>query len=450
MKIRLSKKFAFLLSGALVLCGASGAAAVLIGTEKILGPSYKTTNGLSCTVLETYKMKRGQSVWVRRYVTSDQSADGVTRVKTALRVARAVQEREKAGLVQVAMIDASGPKDRADMRGRAIAAQVVYIPDPSKMPEGAPAESYSAYYMDGDPSAKGEFYGMRVDLPLEDIEHLEASLTDKADCFDPTAVVPAEGGEHGGTAKGEKKESSGHGGAAAEATKSSGHGSTAEAEGAKAETGESHEPEVAAKESGGLLSSITGMVFGAKEEPAAGHGAETEGGKTSGEANAGHDAAATSATEDHGAQPQQATKAGEAEKPVAEKSFFDQAKSMIFGGSSETPAAPAQTEANADAAHEANDVAKPAPEVPHEPAREPKTTAEGGKGWSKSDTTDEIHSGGPATAQDAPKAAENTSGAAHPDAQDGSNAADAAGAAWLEKFRAQQNAATADGAKPTH
>ncbi|AYD02336.1 hypothetical protein [Neorhizobium sp. NCHU2750] len=453
MKIRLSKKLIFVLGGALVLCGASGSAAVLIGTDKILGPSYKDINGLSCTTLQTYKMRRGQSVWVRRYVTSDQSGDGVERVKTALRVARAVQEREKAGLVQVAMIDASGPKDTADMRGRAIAAQVVYIPDPSKVASGAPDASYSAYYMDGKPSSTGEFYGMRVDLPLEDIQHMEASLTDKTDCVDPTAAAPAAGGEHGAAAAAEghggKKKSPTHGMAPADAEKSSGHEQQSETEGAKAEEAEGKGEEVAAKESGGFMSSITGMVFGSKEKPAAGHDeqvpAENAGAaKPAGEAATGHEAASAAATEDHGAQPY---KAADAAKPAEEKSFFDQAKSMIFGDKAETPPAPAETQANADSGHEAKQAASPAPE----PAREPKTTAEGGKGWSKSDAADEIHAGGPSAGRDAQKAPDNAPAAAQPQAQGGgASAADAAGAEWLAKFRAQQSAPAADAGKPTH
>jgi hypothetical protein len=439
MKIRLSKKLGFVLSGALVLCGASGSAAVLIGTDRILGPSYKDINGLSCTTLETFKMRRGQAVWVRRFVTSDQSGDGMARVKTALRVARIVQQREKAGLVQVAVIDTSGPKDRADMRGRAIAAQVVYIPDPSKMPDGAPAANYSAYYMDGAPSAKGEFYGMRVDLPLEDIEHLEASLTDKADCLDPTAVA-AEAAE---AAKGEKKKPTTHGEAA---EKPAGHGAAPASEGAEASAEENKGEEVAAKESGGLMTSITGM-FGSKQEPET--GGEGHGAKTDAKDAAGHDAASTPVGEDHGAQAEKPAKAAEAEKPAAEKSFFDQAKSMILGDASDKPAVPAQTEAKAEAGPEAKQAAAP----PAEPASEPKTTAEGGKGWSKSDAADEVHAGGQPDAQPAPKTADNKPAAAQPEAKgsaSSTNAADSAGAAWLEKFRAQQGAAATDGAKPGH
>jgi len=429
MKIRLSKKFVFLLGGAIVLCGASGSAAVLIGTDKILGPSYKDINGLACTTLQTQKMRRDGSIWVRKYVTSDQAGDGIARLKTALRVARAVQEKEKAGLVQVAMIDSAGPKDTADMRGRAIAAQVVYIPNPTKIPAGGQAENYSGYYLDGAPSANGHFYGMRVDLPLEDIEHLEAHLTDKADCIDPS--LP-EGSE---AAKAEPK-ASGHGAPAGGSEKPSGHGAAPATEGASAEA-EAKGEEVAAVEGGGFLSSITGMVFGAKEEATAGH-----------EAGQGEEkavpAAAAPSGENHGAQAAK-TDTASTDKPAEEKSFFDQAKSMILGSSADEPAAPAQKEAKADAADEAKQAS--------EPAREPRTTAEGGKGWSKSDAADEVHSGTAADSKGQPKAtteaaqAEAHAGGPQP-AASGTSAADTAGAAWLEKFRAQQAATATSDAPP--
>jgi hypothetical protein len=231
-------------------------------------------------------MKRDKRLWVRKYITSDgEPADGITRIRTALRVARTVQEKEKADIVQVAMLDKAGPTDRAQMRGRMIGAQVVYIPDLAKAPEGADAQIYSAYYIDGNAAANGEYYGMRIDLPLEDVEGLTAKLTDKADCADPIVVIdpnaavdPTKPKTHGkmeGKKEHGEAEGKGHG------EEASGHGETpaAEGEGHGAAPAEGHGEEVASKESGGFLSSITGplsgMIFGAKEEaPAAAHGSE--------------------------------------------------------------------------------------------------------------------------------------------------------------------------------
>ncbi|SFB19837.1 hypothetical protein SAMN03159496_02308 [Rhizobium sp. NFR07] len=479
MKIRLSKKFVLILGGGLLLCGASGAAAVLIGADRILGPSYRDLNGLSCTTLQTVKSKKDQRYWVRKYVTSNEAGDGMSRIRTALRVARAVQAKEKADLVQIAMVDKAGPKDRAAMRGRMIAAQVVYIPDLAKVPEGAAAVNYSAYYLDGAPTAKGEYFGMRVDLPLEDVEHLEAKLTDKADCID---LEPAEGAhpvtksghgvrkpaEHGEAAGGHGEAPAGHG----EAPE---HGETPVAEGQEAAPAEGHGEEVAAKESGGFLSSVTGMIFGSKEEPKAEHGAAKP---TAGEhgaaaeaghaapdakANASHDAPKTSepaaeghataaeTSDDHGeqaAKPAEAEKtadaahaetAADAEKPAEEQGFLDQVKGMIFGGSSDKADGASHEEAKADAGHEA----KQASEQAHEPAPEPRTSAEGGKRWSNSDEKDEIRSEDTAGHDTSEAKPEDE----HAEAKaDGPNEADAAGAAWLEKFRAQQAEPESEGA----
>jgi hypothetical protein len=434
MKVRLSKKFVLILGGALVLCGASGAAAVLIGTEKILGPSYRELNGLACTTLRTVKIRKNESTWVRKYVTSDAAGDGITRVRTALRVARAVQEKEKADLVQIAMIDKAGPTDRAGMRGRMIGAQVVYIPDLDKVPEGAAAFNYSAFYLDGAPTDKGEFYGMRIDLPLEDVEHLEAKLTDKADCIDPAGMISA--GEHGGAAKGGNDEAklSGHGEADGDGA-SSGHGEAPAAHGHEADPAEGHGDQMAAKESGGFLSSITGMFSGSKDEAAGGHDAPVEGGYAAAEADGAHDTAEPAGEEhaanaetddDHGEQSAKAVEAvhakktAEPEKPAEEQGFFDQVKGMIFGGSSEQAEDASREEAKAEAGQSAI-----------EPAPEPRTSAEGGKRWSNASEADEIRSEGNGN---------DIHAEAGPEAADGANEADAAGAAWLEKFRAQSSA----------
>jgi len=209
LTFRFSKKLILIMSGIVVLGGGSGAAAVFVGADKLLGPSYLEMNGFECTSLETIKIKRDQRYWVRKYVTSEEPGDGMARIRTALRVARAVQEKEKADLVQVAMIDKAGPKDRALMRGRMIGAQVIYIPDPGKMPKGTAASVYSAYYLDGSANASGEYYGMRIDLPVEDVETVTARLTDHADCVEPVAAVLE--GAHGAPAGGHGEPSGGHG-----------------------------------------------------------------------------------------------------------------------------------------------------------------------------------------------------------------------------------------------
>ncbi|CDZ70265.1 Hypothetical protein NGAL_HAMBI2610_18660 [Neorhizobium galegae bv. orientalis] len=452
LKFRFSKKLVFILMGSIVvLGGGSGAAAVLIGTDKILGPSYLEINGLECTALETVKIKRDQRYWIRKYVVSDGTGDGLARIRTALRVAKAVQEKEKADLVQVAMIDKAGPRDRAQMRGRAIGAQVVYIPDPKKAPEGTDAQLYSAYYLDGTANSNGEYYGMRIDLPLEDVEALTARLTDHADCIGPVVATPE--GEHG-----QKPKADGHGAPSAPTGHgepvANGHGAPADAQGAPAE---GHGGEVAAKESGGFFSSVTGMIFGSGQEaPAQGH------------APAGNPAA----PETHAAAPAaaaQAAPAAAAAHPApasSNKSVAHQVPNQ--GQGDQKPAAPAQVASAEPKKEEGGFLASimgmfsgseaqekpgaaPAAAKASEPAPAPRTSAEGGKRWSKQTDGDAVRS-------DA-KPPETAHSEAAPAKTAGATDADAAGAEWLAKLRGQPapaapakpaQAASASDAKDVH
>lgn len=424
LKFRFSKKLVFILMGSIVvLGGGSGAAAVLIGTDKILGPSYLEINGLDCTALETVKIKRDQRYWIRKYVVSDGTGDGLARIRTALRVAKAVQEKEKADLVQVAMIDKAGPRDRAQMRGRAIGAQVVYIPDPKKAPEGTDAQPYSAYYLDGTANSNGEYYGMRVDLPLEDVEALTARLTDHADCVGPVVATPE--AEHG-----QKPKADGHGAPSAPAGHgepvASGHGAApADGHGAPAD-------KVAAKESGGFFSSVTGMIFGSGQEaPAQGH------------APAGNPAAA----ETHAAAPAAAAPAADAHAaPAAPNKSVGNNQAPDQSQGNQKPAAPAQVASAEPKKEEGGFLASvmgmfsgggeqekpgaaPAAAKASEPAPAPRTSAEGGKRWSKQTEGDAVRSD--AKPPEAPHAE------AAPAKSAGATDADAAGAEWLAKLRGQ-------------
>jgi hypothetical protein len=476
MKIRLSKKFVFIAGGVLLLCGGSGAAAVFVGADKLLGPSYAELNGLACTTLQTDKITRDHRNWVRKYVVSDAPGDGMARIKTALRVARAVQEKEKADLVQVAVLDKAGPTARAEMRGRLIGAQVVYIPDLGKAPAGAEAKTYSAFYVDGNPTSKGEYFGLRMDLPLEDVEALSAKLTDKSDCVDPVVAAPE--GEKAPAAHGDKKKPKPKGG---------GHGAPAEGEAASPEGGQAEEgkaageghgasqgpgAEVASKESGGFLGSVTSMIFGSKEaeKPSSSSG-EANGASTEGHAAPSeemHEAPAAAPTKDAapsaalppGAEDQPAPAAHAApegeQKPVAaetsvdrpaspgvaagaepaktkEGGFLSSVKSMIFGNE--------EAEQKPEVEQEASVEAKPSDTPPP-----PRTAAEGGKRWSSQDASDAVHSGDGSAAPSAPAEAATSAPPSGP------NAADAAGAAWLAKFRAEQSAhdQAGDGVQPAH
>ncbi|WP_233282483.1 hypothetical protein [Agrobacterium tumefaciens] len=220
-RMRFSRKLVMIGGGILLLAGATGSAAVFIGSERLLGPSYAATNGLSCDAVQTVNIRKNGALWVRKFVRTS-GGDGKERLKTALRVAKAVYDKQKPDLVQVSVLDANGPQLRSEMRGRAIAAQVVFIPDLAKIPEGADAHRYSAYYYDGAANASGQFYGLRIDLPLEDTEAMAAGLSDFTDCASP--VTDTEGGGHDGKSTKGHGEGTGHGEGKGEAAAE--HGAT--------------------------------------------------------------------------------------------------------------------------------------------------------------------------------------------------------------------------------
>jgi hypothetical protein len=366
---RIPRKLLFVILGITVLGGGSGAAAVYVGADRLLGPPYSEVNGPACSTIATTRIKKADRYWIRKYVTTDEKVDGLSRLKTALRVAQTVQRAEKSDLVQVTVLDAAGPTDRARMRGRAIGAQVVYIPDLNKVPEGAVRSPISAYYVDSAADTSGQFWGLRIDLPQEDAEAVSASLTDHADCLDP--IVEGQVAHAAPAAKGA----------------GAGHGS-------EAESGKAGDTDEAASHG--------------DAEPAAEHAQE-----------AGGDAS------DHGDQ-------GAAPQAAEEQGFLDQVKGMIFGDMSNEPAEAAHDEAKAEVAPASGDP---------EPPQAPRTPAEGGKRWSNASEADEIRSEDSGADHAAPETAEP---------EDGVNEADAAGAAWLEKFRARQAGTATDGAKPAH
>ncbi len=215
---RPSRKLALVFGGILVFCGATGSAAVYIGAEKLLGSTFRGANGQKCTEVKTVLIKKKDRQWIRKYVSTN-GGDGLSRMKTALRVAEKTFEEEKPDLVQVVVIDDHGPKDRANMRGHAIGADVVYIPDPSRVPEVEGADVFTARYIDRPANESGLFYGEKIVVPSEDVERIAALMDDKFDCAKPDgAPETAAVGGHGGDAH------------AAPAEKPSGHGEPAPAE----------------------------------------------------------------------------------------------------------------------------------------------------------------------------------------------------------------------------
>lgn len=419
-KIHLSRKLMLILGGVLVTLGGTGAAAVYIGADKLLGPSYAELNGLECTEVKTVEIHKKDRFWVRKFITTDEPGDGLARVKTALRVAKTLQETKKADLVQVVVLDASGPKDRSGMRGRAVGADVIYVPDPSHVPEEVSARVLTARYVDGSAAPNGEFFGERVDMLEEDIQALVARLNDQTDCVKPEVLVPETEG-HGAKADGHgdkaahgaddahgEKPADGHGAA-------EGHGE-AESHGDEPVGEHGEETPVAehgGEESKGWMASLMGMVgLGGDDAPAEGHAAPADDHAAPGEAHEavaeGHETPA----EDH-AKP---ADVAHGEEPAADAAH-----------------APPPEHAAEQVAHTEARPAAEAPVTEEAPAE--------GEGWFAS-IKSMVGLGG--AEEELP--VEDAAAKVEPAGGSGAAATTDHGAAWLEKMRAQP--ITPDGAAP--
>lgn len=195
---RLSRKLVIIFGGVALLMGSSGAFALYIGRDRLLGPSAVSVNGMKCTDVNLVTIRKNNHVWLRKYITSD-ATDGLTRVRTALRVAKAVYDAQKPDLVQVVVLDKAGPTLQSDIRGRALGATVVYVPHPDKIADGSVEAPITARYYNGGANEEGLFFGERIDMTAQDIDTVMASLQDHSDCADPVATEAAKqpgGGKH--------------------------------------------------------------------------------------------------------------------------------------------------------------------------------------------------------------------------------------------------------------
>lgn len=342
---RLSKKMVLILAGVLVLGGAAGATAVYIGKDKLLGPPAEVVNGGECTDVKIMKIRKKNRYWLRKYVEMEAS-DGLTRLKTALRVASILYEKEQPDLVQVVVLDKNGPKTRAGMSGHAIGAEVIYVPHPEEIADLADVPVLQASYIDNKPNASGGFYGQKIEVQPDEARQITASIEEKTDCIDPTIIegvktgegAKAEGEGEGAKAEGEKPaEGGGHGaapapegeGAAAEGEAPKAEGEAPKAEGEAPAEGEKAATEgEAAKEDKGWFGSIKAMIFG--DETASAEAPKTEGDKA---AEGGG----------HGASPEAAGEAAAPEeKPAAEAAPEGDAAAVEGEAATESAAAPAE------------------------------------------------------------------------------------------------------------
>ncbi|KQR75975.1 hypothetical protein [Rhizobium sp. Leaf341] len=241
LKVRLSKKRLLGAAACLVVIG-GGAAYVLksgLLSDAVDEATSSQPSGVACTTTDFIKLNRGGQRWLRKYVRTD-SVDGIERVRTALRVAGVLAKAEKADLYQVVVLDRAGPEGRANLRGAAIGAEVLFAPDPTKLPDMA--QPFIARYVDGRANPVGLFYGERKTLSPDDIRAALTEMTDRTDCETLVAdsAAPVEGdtvGAHGKpAAHGQSAgESAGQGAGEGHGEPVEGHGAAADAHGEAAE-----------------------------------------------------------------------------------------------------------------------------------------------------------------------------------------------------------------------
>ena len=238
--VKIPKKVVIIASGVVVLTGASGATAFFIGKDKILGPSAQELGGVECTdVIRVADMRKDRAPWLRKYVRVPPGTDGMTRVKTALRVAKKVQETLPADLIEIAVLDQSGPDKRAQMRGRAIGAEVIVVRDTAKVP--GITEPITIQYYQGAASGTGMFYGEEATMTSAEAEELVSKMKELTDCAPPPGKEEA--GDKKGEKKGEKKKEAKHEKKPEKKKEGDGHEAKKEEGGheAPAKEGEGHE-----------------------------------------------------------------------------------------------------------------------------------------------------------------------------------------------------------------
>ncbi|HEV7309080.1 hypothetical protein [Ensifer sp.] len=206
-KIRPSKRLLVILTAAFGVSAASGGAAVYVSRDALMTRMNEPkASGLECTLIRTLKLSHNGQRWIRMHVKTDR-ADGQARIRTALRVVGALAKAEKADLYQVVVLDSAGPEERAQVRGAAVGAQVLFAPGPQSVP--GMSETFRASYNEGTANSVGAFHGKTVDLSLDDVRNLMASMDDHSPCIDPSAepaegaAAEAGGGEHAKAGGGE-------------------------------------------------------------------------------------------------------------------------------------------------------------------------------------------------------------------------------------------------------
>lgn len=189
-KIRLSRKLLIPLLGIFVLFGGTGAFAVIFGAQSLLRPHEESLIGGQCVHIQTALAETPSGQMRLEKFIRMENADDLTRVKTAMRVARIHSRNASVDLIRVVVLDTNGPLKRADMRIRAIGAEVIIAVDPHLVTELK--YPVIAKYVEGLASAEGRFYGKKVELSPSDIKTMMAAMpkiADGPDCSEPEGAA---------------------------------------------------------------------------------------------------------------------------------------------------------------------------------------------------------------------------------------------------------------------
>ena len=191
---RVSRKLALLSGGFLLVLGASGTAALVFAPASMI-PGFKEEVGGHCKTVYQSGFRRGKEKRLIAVISGD-DLEPRDRVKTGLRIARHLSDTLHPDLVIVQVADHLGPTTRAELRGSAIGAEIVYAPNPTRTL--AVSQPWEVRYVNTVPTSTGYYFGKRVDMPQAEIEALahEIELIEgcDGDLVDEDAKTVAAGG----------------------------------------------------------------------------------------------------------------------------------------------------------------------------------------------------------------------------------------------------------------
>lgn len=163
---RVSRKLVLLSGGFLFVLGASGTAALVFAPANMI-PGFQEEAGGHCRTVYQSEFRRGKEKRLIALIAGD-DAEPRDRVKTGLRLARHLSEKLDPDLIIVQVADHRGPTTRAELRGSAIGAEIVYAPVPTRTL--AVSQPWEVRYVNTVPTSTGYYFGERVDMPQTEIE----------------------------------------------------------------------------------------------------------------------------------------------------------------------------------------------------------------------------------------------------------------------------------------